>query len=264
MAGLERSGPTLRRITPVLAVCALFALVGPLAADWIVTRDGAIIETRGEWEVQGRIIVFTMKNGALSSLPAAEVDLDGSAAYTVERRRPKELEVEREAPETAVVLTDDDVGHVNLASILSETGDVIQDDLGAETGGQAQDSGGDEQAATESASEPPTVIVRSWTDRGREDGGTEVTGTLVNQGESPVNHVGLTVDLLDEDGKLVSSVAASVGTPFLRAGQETTFTAAFPTVVSFTDFRFKVEGTVIQIGPAPEQQNVDLGSDDGS
>jgi len=259
MARLEHSGPASRRVAPLLAVWALFALTGPLAADWIVTRDGAIIETRGEWAVQGRIIVFTMKNGALSSLPVTDVDLDGSAAYTVEQRRPKALEVEPKAPEAVAVLTDDDVGHVNLSSILSESGDVIQDDLGAALGETAEDEGGGEQPATESASsEPPNVIVRSWADRGREDGGTEVTGTLVNQSENPVNHVELTVDLLDKDGELVSSVAASVGTPFLRAGQETTFTAAFPMVVTFTDFRFKVEGTVIQLGPAREQQSSDL------
>ena len=49
---------------------------------YIFARDGARLETKGPWKVDGRRVVFQMPNGTLSSVRSDEVDLDRSAAET--------------------------------------------------------------------------------------------------------------------------------------------------------------------------------------
>ncbi|KAB2962205.1 MAG: hypothetical protein F9K16_09710, partial [Thermoanaerobaculia bacterium] len=66
---------------PLLAA-ALLVAAGPARADWLVTTDGGLIETKGPWKVDGRRVVFHLPNGTLSSVRADEVDLDRSAAET--------------------------------------------------------------------------------------------------------------------------------------------------------------------------------------
>ena len=48
----------------------LFAAVA-LHADWVVTRSGAKIRTRGPWKVQEDRVVFELGNGQLASLGQA-------------------------------------------------------------------------------------------------------------------------------------------------------------------------------------------------
>jgi hypothetical protein len=89
------------------------AVPGPLSADVLVTRDGQRIETRGPWEVKGRMVVFTLPNGTLSSIRADEVDLAASREATAEALAPvEEPEPAEEKPREPVLrLTTRDVGY---------------------------------------------------------------------------------------------------------------------------------------------------------
>ena len=51
---------------------AVLSTAGPLQADWLVTRDGARIETKGAWKVDGRRVLFTVPNGTLSMIRTDE------------------------------------------------------------------------------------------------------------------------------------------------------------------------------------------------
>ena len=70
-----------RALLPVLS-CLVAAL--PASGDWLVSRDGERIETRGPWTVKRSSVVFTAANGALSSLRLADVDLEASEKATAE------------------------------------------------------------------------------------------------------------------------------------------------------------------------------------
>lgn len=72
-----------------LAALALLALAGaaPAAADWLVTRGGDKVETRGPWKVEGERVLFTDAGGRRVSLPVAKVDLTASAAATASAPR---------------------------------------------------------------------------------------------------------------------------------------------------------------------------------
>ncbi len=76
--------PTLRRALWLVLTLAL-ATTWPAGADWLVTRDGHEMQTRGVWRVKGKLIHFTALNGALSSLRLEEVNLEASRALTAER-----------------------------------------------------------------------------------------------------------------------------------------------------------------------------------
>ena len=99
----------------VLLAVLLSALCLPARADWLVTRDGRTIETKGAWAVSGKLVKFTSIGGVLSSLRADEVDLDASRAETARRNAPPApaSPPKPAAPKQPVmVLTDADVGHV--------------------------------------------------------------------------------------------------------------------------------------------------------
>jgi len=77
------------KIKAALSVSALLVLTLLLTArvayaDWLVTQAGERIETRGGWQIKGRMVVFTGTNGTLQSLRSADIDLDASNAATEE------------------------------------------------------------------------------------------------------------------------------------------------------------------------------------
>ncbi|RMH15898.1 MAG: hypothetical protein D6696_19500, partial [Acidobacteria bacterium] len=80
--------PPRRRRAPALALILAAALAGPTAADYLVTRGGERIETRGPWTVKGRMVIFTDARGTLSSLRLEEVDLAASEEATRAARLP--------------------------------------------------------------------------------------------------------------------------------------------------------------------------------
>ncbi len=106
-----------RSILPALAALAL--TVPAAHGDWLVTREGARIETRGAWEVRGRTIVFTTPVGTLSSIRRDEIDLDASRTATeaAAAPAPPTPTAAEEAPRVPVMtLTDRDVGRGELGA----------------------------------------------------------------------------------------------------------------------------------------------------
>src|ERR1700720_2168150 len=99
-----------------LAACAaaLALLLGPspLHADWIVTRQGERFEIRGTWQLKGKLLVFTLPNGTLSSMRADRVDIDASKQATAQAKQqaaapPPAAKVEPKR-KSVIVLTDKD------------------------------------------------------------------------------------------------------------------------------------------------------------
>jgi glutaredoxin len=93
----------------------LFAVIVALAAnaasaDWLVTRDGTRLQTRGEWTVDGGVVRFRDSRGALRALRVAEVDLDASraastAAAGASAARPNGVKAPPAGPRTMAAAT---------------------------------------------------------------------------------------------------------------------------------------------------------------
>ena len=211
-------GWTARRFACLAALLGLAA--APARADWLVTREGTWVETRGAWEVKGKLVVFHTLKGDLSSLRLADIDLEASRRETARAELARKAAAEarkRPAPEKekkkrpVLVLTDDKVRHV-------------------EGGGAA--AGAAPQA-------PPSLTVASWAhtaDAG--DGHVVITGTLRNTSGAQASDITLAVQLLDAGGKTTATGQAVLTATALGAGEQSGFRVEFPGASTYTDVKF--------------------------
>ena len=207
------------------ALCATILLGAPAAADLLVTRDGSVIETRGPWRVQGRLVIFELADGQLASMQLGEVDLDASRAamekaVAAAEKPPKAAPPEKKA---VMVLTDADVRSAPPAA----------DDIDEEAAEEAQATGSPPPAAQR-------LVVSSWEDTSGPDG-VVITGELVNQSPDVAGNIGLGVLLYDREGEPLESVQATVTSQVLQPGQRARFRADVQGVFDFSALSFAPE-----------------------
>jgi hypothetical protein len=214
------------------AVAALVAaaVCSPVAADWLLTRDGQRLETRGPWQVEGKLVVFTRTNGTLSSLRLSEVDLEASRAATAAASAPAPAPAPAKGaakrPKPVLVLTDADVGHV-----LPEQ---------AAAAAPAEDSS------------ETKLAVASWSEINEPDSfDVQIFGTLRNGAGEPATDIALTVRLLDAAGAVLGEQPALLGAKSLAAGASTNFRAAFPGIYTFGSVTFDVSNQTMRVVATP-------------
>ncbi len=207
-------------------LCGLVA-AGPAAGDWLITREGERIETRGPWTEKGRMIVFTLPNGTLSSIRASEIDLEASRTATAEAQAPpsEERAAEPAAKKPLFVLTDRDVRRVPTTPRPEDAED--------EEAGPAPVEGG--------------VEVVSWKELEGGDPGVQIFGTLRNRGREVVSGVAVTVSLLDEAGQVLDSSDAAVNDRVVGPAGLTNFRVSFPNVLHYAQVRFEVSGQGFEV-----------------
>ncbi len=100
-----RSHRRLKILFCLAAATALLLAAQPGAADYLVTADGRLIETRGPWTVSGRKVLYTDLAGEVRTLDLSEVDLEGSKETTALRTGKPYVEPRQEsqtAPEVTL------------------------------------------------------------------------------------------------------------------------------------------------------------------
>lgn len=218
------------------AVMSLAVLALPASADWIQTREGALVETRGPWKVKGPVVVFTSASGTLSSLRLAEVDLDASAVATVEAQQKAEAPEPEGVREPVLVLTNKDIPRA--PSVFAETAEEEAED------GQSKPAEGEESSPADA--EPVTVI--SWQPVKKAGGGLELTGTLMNMGENIASNLRVRVTLYGEGGDLLGSSNAFLSALSLAPTSSAKFRALFPDVTeSSITPEFDVRNSTIRV-----------------
>lgn len=222
---------------------AVLLSVAPASADWLVTRAGARVETKGPWQVKGNQIVFTQPNGRLSSLRASDVDLDASAKATSEAAQAPVEKAPEAAPakkKSVLVLTDKDVGHVDASS---------------DTPPPPTES---EAAAADKPAAAGAVVVDVWERQKMADNnGVEIFGSIKNSGKDTATDISLVVKIYDIGGAMVASVDATLSATVLAPDGTTNFRATFPGVLDFTSARFQVtnRNLVTKKSDAPKPAN---------
>ena len=232
---------TLNKISQTLALGMVLGLLAgpPAVADWLVTREGDRIETRGAWEVRGKLVVFTLPNGTLSSIRIADVDLEASRELAERRARAAEERpsepTPRERPEPVLVLTDADVR-------------TYRTPPQAPPGEEAPDAENDEEG-------PPTdgLQVSTWRTVGDDIGdGIEIEGILRNTSRHLAAGILLTVAIYDDEGELLQQVDARPSATSLRPGQTTPFRAQVPGVRTYASILFEAEARWLRVEPGGE------------
>lgn len=227
-----------RRVVLVLAVLPLAA--APASADWLVTRAGSRIETKGPWQLKGKVVVFTQSDGSLASLRLAEVDLEASGQATAETQ----ASASAGAPSTPsapkkklAVLTD--------ATLVHSRKEPANKPADPKTREDAQP--GKPQGA---------VTVANWRRLENVDGdGIEIQGTLQNNTDKIAANVSVEVQLYNEAGEQIATAPGIAGATSIHPNGLTEFRASFPGVFTFADAKFETKGWPLDLSPAPSPES---------
>ncbi|MEM6797523.1 MAG: FxLYD domain-containing protein, partial [Acidobacteriota bacterium] len=201
-------------------------------ADILVTQDGARIETKGPWKVEGRRVVFTMPNGTLSVLRASDVDLEASEEATRQALAPPAPPEAADAeetpkPEPVLVLTNKDIPQAAPENDGTPRPEVLPS----------------------IANREPVQVV-AWK-RVDTDSGIELRGTVRNTGRDLAANVTIRAEVKDEEGEILGTGNAFLGNASLVSGRSTTFRIVLPEVSDFAgDPVFSVTSTKLTVGGA--------------
>jgi hypothetical protein len=145
---------------PAAAICGAALLAGATlaSADWLVTTDGGLIETRGPWRIEGSRVIFASANGTLTAVRASSIDFQATEDYAAELAAPAPAAPPVPA-EPVLVLTDRDVPRVRAAEPAVEPaaaeGEAASGDPAAGAAPSAEVSAASETAAVASPSVTP-------------------------------------------------------------------------------------------------------------
>ncbi len=233
-----------------LAAAALALLVGPspLHADWIVTRQGERFEIRGTWQLKGKLVVFTLPNGALSSMRADRIDVDASKQATAQAKQqaaaPPPAAKAEPKRKAVIVLTDKD--------FKKPLPDGTAPAAAANAAG-GKSSGKDNPPPAAAA--PSAVEVVGWdrvlTTESKADG-VELTGTVRNTSQDYLTEVTVVADLFDDKGTLIGRFPAVVDNQQLPPTENSKFHLVAKGVSAFAAIRWETTSKGFKsVQPAP-------------
>jgi len=235
-----------RRALAAAALAALAAAASPAppaAADWLVTRAGGRIETRGSWQVKGKLVVFTLPDGSLASLRLSEVDL---AASREQAKAAAAAPKKAEAPaRKRISVTDKDLRHAAPADdAAAPAADGAKADKAAPGGKDAKDrkDGQDKESG---------LVVASW-ERADVAGHAVVRGRVRNDGKAAATDLSLTIHLFDDAGTRLATTQGELSATMLMPGQEAVFTADFPDVATFASVKFEPKSNRLAVEAQPK------------
>lgn len=230
-----------------LALAALVGLAGmvapaaPAKADWLVTREGGRVETRGAWTVKGKLVVFKTADGQLSSLRLADVDLDASRRVT-EEAVAAQAQADAAEPKPAErrksvrTITDKDVRPFTVPEPAAPDAEA-----------------GEEKAKAPGPTSGPGLLVESWRQSAHADEDhVIVNGTLQNASNATAADLKLTVMIFDDTGSLIATSQAAVEVKAIPPGERATFRAEFPGFFSFATVKFEAESRRLATRAADE------------
>lgn len=230
--GRKPPRPALAALAVTVCCSVLFGTAA--VADLLVTRDGSVIETRGTWKVQGKLVIFELPDGQLASLQLGTVDLEASQAATEKRKAAPEKPPPPPPKRTAVmVITDADVRQAPAE------GDGTEPPAGA----------GAEGGETSPAAQ--RLVVSSWDETSGPDG-LVITGELTNQSPDVAANISLGILLYDREGEVLTTVLADVTSQVLQPGQRARFRADAEGVFDFSALRFEAESLGLAVGAEEE------------
>lgn len=227
----------------LVMILLILTVPATATADWLVMKDGGRVETRGEWKIKGRTVVFTLPNGTLSSVRLDEVDLDRSAEATYEAQQASAEEEPADEPPPPPVLeiTDEDIRRAAPRPAPAQPGEGE----GEAGEGEAGEGGGEASQGQGAGKENVTINAPfelvTWKVEKRGEGGLEVLGTLGYRGEEEVAQgLNMIVSVRTPDGFILAETSASLRTQTLRSGAATSFRATFNEIET-DDYRIAVE-----------------------
>ncbi len=241
-----------------LAAAALALLLGPspLHADWIVTRQGERFEIQGTWQLKGKLVVFTLPNGTLSSMRADRVDVDASKQATAQAKQqaaaPPPAAKAEPKRKAVIVLTDKDFKKPLPDAAAPAAGNA---NAAGGPGGAGGKQSGKDTPPPPAAGAPSAVEVVGW-DRvpinESKANGVELTGTVRNTSQDNLTEVTVVANLFDDSGALIGRFPAVVENQQLPPTESSKFHLVASGVPAFAAIRWETTSKGIRSvqGPA--------------
>jgi len=229
-----------RALAAAALLASAVAMAPPAAADWLVTRAGSRIETRGPWQVKGKLVVFTQLDGSLASLRLSEVDLAASREPRPAAAAPRRAEA---PPRKRISVTDKDMHHAEPAA--ADAAAAPAKDGAAKADGAA--AAGKEKAKENESG----VTVASW-ERADVAGHAVVRGRVRNDGKAAATDISLRIHLFDDAGTRLATTEGTLSATVLMPGQEAVFSADFPEVATFASVKFEPRSTHLAVEAEPK------------
>jgi hypothetical protein len=208
-----------------LGLLALGVAHLPAHADWLVTHEGGRVETKGPWQMKGKLVVFTRADdGALASLRASEVDLDASAKATADAK------VQAAAPPPPVAPQ-------KTLAVLPDTDFRKPAPVAAAPDG-----------APAAAARSGPLVISDWKRVDNPSGdGISVEGTLHNSTNEAMINASVEVQLYNEVGDRIGTASGLLASTSIKADGTVEFRANFPGVFTFASAKFEVGGLPINV-----------------
>ena len=246
-------------------LAAAFAAASPAAhADWIVTRQGERFEIKGTWELKGKLVVFTLPNGTLSSMRADRIDLDASKQATEQAKKdaaakPAQPGPAKPARKAVIVLTDKDFKKAPLPDGAPDAAAGTAPAAGAAAGSADAKKGGKNTPPSKDV--PSAVEVVNWNRVPANESkasGAELVGTVRNTSQDILTEVTVVADLFDDNGGLIGRYTATVDNQQLPPSETAKFRVVANGVFAFASIRWETQGKGFKTtqpapgsGPAP-------------
>lgn len=234
----------------LLAAVALVPLVPGAEAAEVVLKDGSRIPVARPYVTKGTMAVLTRPDGSVVSLPLSEIDVEKSAASAA--APPPAAKAPTPPPVPAKPMTPADAAKIKGARKATV---VLTDDDVAP--GTPSASGGKGEKGEGEVSIGAVQAVRSKT-------GYTVNGTVVNSGGGPVQGVSVSIELVGEENKTITTAFGRVAQPTLGPGESAAFDAEIPSAVEAKNFRYVPRWQVrIPVKPATDGQSAQAGTPTG-
>ena len=225
--------------SPAVAACCRWRpwrSPAPARADWLVTRDGARLETKGAWKVDGRRVLFTLPNGTLSTVRTDEVDLDQSALVTTQAQGgPGDAGSRslKEKKEPVLRLTEKDIPPVSAARNGGR----------GNRGRWRRPANRGPPRRRGEKTKPRRSRCISWEKTENATGdGLEIFGTIKNGSANIITTPTLLVAIYDADGGLLVDQQWRCQFAADSARQDGELPGAFPGVPDFASVKFDAQG----------------------
>lgn len=253
--GAGAAAVTTAAVTALAAAGALALLLlgpAPLHADWIVTRQGERFEIRGTWQLKGKLLVFTLPNGTLSSMRADRVDIDASKQATAQAKQqaaapPPAAKVEPKR-KSVIVLTDKDF----KKPLPAGPSDAAA--LDAKDAKEAKAPKGKDGKDVPSQDVPSSVEVASWervpASQSKADG-LEIVGTVHNTSTNYLTGVIVVAQLFDDNGGIIGRFPATVDNQVLPPNESSKFHLVAKGTFTFASIRWETQGRGLKAAPPP-------------
>jgi hypothetical protein len=227
------------------------AVPAALRADWIVTRQGERFEVRGAPQLKGKLVVFTLPDGSLSSMRADRVDFDASKRATEQAKKaaaapPAAADAAKPKRKALIVLTDKDFKKPLPAGGPTDAAVVEAKEAKAAKGKDGRD--------VPALDLPSSVEVASWervpASQSKADG-LEIVGTVHNVSTNYLTGVIVVAQLFDDNGGIIGRFPATVENQVLPPNESSKFHLVAKGTFAFASIRWETQGRGLKAAPAP-------------